>query len=184
MLDAHIIGFSLWQASHSYTDEQMSDMAGTLDRMIPEHPFLIMHSQPSRQGLIRTRLRQGNVVQAYRELGATQATFQEVAGQCVFEKNAGQLRCRLDAHRLGDGRAPVAALGHEPGVAEAFRQRDPGTRDPGRIPSGDGRLGGEPVTGQRGNDQVERVPGGAVELGGLGRVVRLLGPQFDLGRGE
>jgi len=43
VLDAHIIGFSLWQASHSYTDEQMSDMAGTLDRMIPEREYPYLH---------------------------------------------------------------------------------------------------------------------------------------------
>src|SRR2546423_7926441 len=47
VLDAHMIGFSLWQASHSYTDEQISDMAGTFDRLIPadEYPHLHEHGE-------------------------------------------------------------------------------------------------------------------------------------------
>jgi len=43
VLDAHIIGFSLWQASHSYTEEQMSDLTGTFDQMIPKEEFPYLH---------------------------------------------------------------------------------------------------------------------------------------------
>ena len=41
-----------------------------------------------------------------------------------------------------------AALRHEPVLAQALHQHDPGPRDAGGIPPGGGRLGGEPVTGQ------------------------------------
>jgi hypothetical protein len=80
--------------------------------------------------------------------------------------NAEQFRRGLNPHRLRDGRAPVAALRHEPGVAEALHQHDPGPGDAGGIPPGGGRLGGESVPGQRGNHQVERFRAApAVRLG-------------------
>ena len=82
--------------------------------------------------------------------------------------NAEQLRCCLDTHRLRDGRAPVAALRHEPGVSEALHQHDPGTGGAGRIPPGGGRLGGEPVARQRGNHQMERVRRARAVRGGIG----------------
>jgi AcrR family transcriptional regulator len=46
-LDAHIFGFSLWQASHSYTAAQVSDMAAAFERMIPadEYPYLHEHGK-------------------------------------------------------------------------------------------------------------------------------------------
>ena len=49
--------------------------------------------------------------------------------------DAEQFRRRLHAHLLGDGRAPVAALRHEPRVAEALHQRRPGAWRCGRDPS-------------------------------------------------
>ena len=64
--------------------------------------------------------------------------------------NAEQLRCCLYTHGLCDGRTPVAALRHKPGVSEALHQRHPGTCDTGGIPASDSRLTGEPVTRQRG----------------------------------
>jgi hypothetical protein len=64
---------------------------------------------------------------------------------------------RLDAHRLRDGRPPVAALGHEPAVAEALHQVYPGACGALGIPAGGGRLGGESVAGQRGDHKMEGV---------------------------
>src|SRR5438552_10052936 len=47
VLDAHIIGFSLWQASHSYTDAQVSGFRDAFERMIPadEYPYLHEHGE-------------------------------------------------------------------------------------------------------------------------------------------
>ena len=72
------------------------------------------------------------------------------------------------AHRLRDGRAPVAALRHEPGVPQALHQLDPGPCGAGGIPPGGGRLGGEPVPRQRGNHQMERVRRAPAVRGGIG----------------
>lgn len=45
VLDAHIFGFSMWQASHSYTPAQEADIVGMFERMIPvdEYPYLHEH---------------------------------------------------------------------------------------------------------------------------------------------
>jgi AcrR family transcriptional regulator len=45
VLDAHIFGFSMWQASHSYTPAEESDIVGMFERMIPadEYPYLHEH---------------------------------------------------------------------------------------------------------------------------------------------
>jgi AcrR family transcriptional regulator len=45
VLDAHIFGFSLWQASHSYNAGQVADMAAEFARMIPidVYPYLHEH---------------------------------------------------------------------------------------------------------------------------------------------
>jgi len=67
----------------------------------------------------------------------------------------------LAAHRVGDGGALVAALGHVPGVPEAVHQLRPGARDAAGVPAVLGRVGGEAVAGQRRHHQVERVLGGA-----------------------
>ena len=47
VLDAHIFGFALWQTSHSYNAEEVSDLVGTLERMIPadEYPYLHEHAE-------------------------------------------------------------------------------------------------------------------------------------------
>src|SRR5215469_9611312 len=45
----------------------------------------------------------------------------------------------------------------------------PGGAD--RVPAGGGRLGGEPVARQRGNDQIERVRRGRAVRGGVGQRV-------------
>jgi AcrR family transcriptional regulator len=43
VLDAHIFGFSLWQANHSYNTVQVSDMAAEFERMIPVDVFPYLH---------------------------------------------------------------------------------------------------------------------------------------------
>jgi AcrR family transcriptional regulator len=45
VLDAHIFGFSLWQASHSFNAGQMPDLAAEFARMIPidVYPYLHEH---------------------------------------------------------------------------------------------------------------------------------------------
>jgi AcrR family transcriptional regulator len=47
VLDAHIFGFSLWQANHSYNAVLVSDLAAALDRMIPVdvYPYLHEHGE-------------------------------------------------------------------------------------------------------------------------------------------
>jgi len=60
--------------------------------------------------------------------------------------DAEQLRCCLFTHDLRDGRPPVAALCHEPGIFEALHQYYPGPYDADGIPAGGGRLGREPVS--------------------------------------
>ena len=47
VLDAHIFGFSLWQANHSYNAVSLKDMAAELDRMVPveEYPHLHEHGE-------------------------------------------------------------------------------------------------------------------------------------------
>ena len=43
VLDAHIFGFSLWQANHSSNAAQTSDMAAAFERMIPADVFPYLH---------------------------------------------------------------------------------------------------------------------------------------------
>jgi AcrR family transcriptional regulator len=43
VLDAHIFGFSLWQANHSYNAVQVTDMAAEFARMIPVDVFPYLH---------------------------------------------------------------------------------------------------------------------------------------------
>jgi hypothetical protein len=47
VLDAHIFGFSLWQANHSYNAVQVTDMAAMFERMIPVdvYPYLHEHGE-------------------------------------------------------------------------------------------------------------------------------------------
>ena len=47
VLDAHIFGFSLWQASHTYTEAEVSHLVEKFARMIPadEYPYLYEHGQ-------------------------------------------------------------------------------------------------------------------------------------------
>ncbi len=47
VLDAHVIGFSLWQGSHSYTDEQIKGFIEMIDQFIPAsvYPHLNEHAQ-------------------------------------------------------------------------------------------------------------------------------------------
>ena len=46
VLDAHIIGFSLWQATHDFAlpDEVTSDLRGFLDRMLPIETYPDLHA--------------------------------------------------------------------------------------------------------------------------------------------
>ena len=43
VLDAHIFGFSLWQASHSFNAGQMPDLAAAFERMIPVDVYPYLH---------------------------------------------------------------------------------------------------------------------------------------------
>ena len=43
VLDAHIFGFSLWQANHSYNAVQVSNMVAEFERMIPADVFPYLH---------------------------------------------------------------------------------------------------------------------------------------------
>ena len=47
VLDGHIFGFSLWEAAHSFSDEDASELAASLDRLIPveEYPYLREHGE-------------------------------------------------------------------------------------------------------------------------------------------
>jgi AcrR family transcriptional regulator len=47
VLDGHIFGFSLWEAAHSFSDEDASELAASLDRLIPveEYPHLREHGE-------------------------------------------------------------------------------------------------------------------------------------------
>jgi AcrR family transcriptional regulator len=47
VLDAHIYGFSLWQANHSYNATQVADMVAEFARMIPVdlYPYLHEHGE-------------------------------------------------------------------------------------------------------------------------------------------
>jgi AcrR family transcriptional regulator len=46
VIDAHIIGFSLWQATHDFAlpEEITEDMRGFLDRMLPESSYPDLHA--------------------------------------------------------------------------------------------------------------------------------------------
>ena len=47
VLDAHIYGFSLWQANHTYNAAQISDLVSDFERMIPAdvYPYLHEHGE-------------------------------------------------------------------------------------------------------------------------------------------
>jgi AcrR family transcriptional regulator len=47
VLDGHIFGFSLWEAAHTFSDEDASRMAASFDRLIPadEYPYLREHGE-------------------------------------------------------------------------------------------------------------------------------------------
>ena len=64
---------------------------------------------------------------------------------------------RLAAHRIGDARTLIAALGDVARVAEAVHQLRPGLPDAAGVPAGLGGLLGEAVAGQGRNHDVERV---------------------------
>ena len=46
VIDAHIIGFSLWQSTHDFAlpDEVTADMRGFLDRMLPQDTYPDLHA--------------------------------------------------------------------------------------------------------------------------------------------
>ena len=85
--------------------------------------------------------------------------------------HADQLRRGVDGHHVGDDRAPVAALGHEPGVAQAPHQLGPGPGDAVRAPAGLPRLAGVPVARYRRDHHVEGVRCAAAVGGGVGERV-------------
>jgi Tetracyclin repressor-like, C-terminal domain len=39
VLDGHIFGFSLWEAAHTFSDEDASRMAASFDRLIPADEY-------------------------------------------------------------------------------------------------------------------------------------------------
>ena len=43
VLDGHIFGFSLWQASHSFNAEQATDLVEKFTEMIPRDEFPYLH---------------------------------------------------------------------------------------------------------------------------------------------
>jgi Tetracyclin repressor-like, C-terminal domain len=43
VLDAHIVGFSLWQASHGSIPEDIGDVRAFLDRMLPVETYPYLH---------------------------------------------------------------------------------------------------------------------------------------------
>jgi AcrR family transcriptional regulator len=47
VLDAHIFGFAVWQASHTYTPEEAAHLADTVGRLITpeEYPYLHEHAR-------------------------------------------------------------------------------------------------------------------------------------------
>jgi len=90
--------------------------------------------------------------------------------------DAQELRRRLLRHGIDHRASPVTALGGELCVTEALHKDDPGSRDPGRIPAGRGRLGGKSVTRQRRNHEVERVG----DIGAVGGGVRERIDDFQL----
>jgi AcrR family transcriptional regulator len=47
VLDAHIFGFSLWEAAHTFSDEAAAEMKASFDRLIPaeEFPHLREHGE-------------------------------------------------------------------------------------------------------------------------------------------
>jgi hypothetical protein len=67
----------------------------------------------------------------------------------------------LTAHRVSDEGAHVAALGDVAVIAEAVHQLGPGARHAAGVPADFGRFGGPAVAGQRWDDEVKRVLGGA-----------------------
>ena len=75
--------------------------------------------------------------------------------------DADQALGRLAAHRVGDARAHVAALGHVARVAETAHELGPGPRGSAQVPADLGRLGGEAVPGQGREHEVEGVLGAA-----------------------
>lgn len=46
VIDAHIIGFSLWQATHDFSlpQEMTDDLRGVLDRMLPQEKYPDLHA--------------------------------------------------------------------------------------------------------------------------------------------
>ena len=82
---------------------------------------------------------------------------------------AGQTLDRLATHQVRYEGTHVAALGDVAGVAEAVHQLRPRTSGAGGVPTELGRLTGEPVAGQRGQHQVEGVPGAPAVRGRVGQ---------------
>ena len=89
------------------------------------------------------------------------------AGEQVDVDAEQPLGC-LAAHRVRDGGAHVASLGHVARVAEAVHQLRPRARDAAVLPAELGRLAGEAVAGQGRQHQVEGVLGPSAVRGRVG----------------
>jgi hypothetical protein len=74
----------------------------------------------------------------------------------------------LAGHRVGDGRAHVAALSHVSGIAEAPHQLRPRGGDTAVVPAELSWLAGESVAGKRWQYDVERIVGACAMSGRIG----------------
>ena len=71
-------------------------------------------------------------------------------------------------HHVDHNRAPVAALRHEPLIAQALHELDVRLADAHGIPAGGGRLAGEPVPRHRRDHHVEGIRRARAVRGGIG----------------
>ncbi len=83
------------------------------------------------------------------------------------EVDAEQPGGSLAGHLVGDKGTEIAALGDEAVIAEPAHQLRPGAGDAPGVPADLRGFGGEAETGQGGEHQVERVPGGTAVRGGI-----------------
>ena len=75
----------------------------------------------------------------------------------------------LAAHRVGDAGTHVAALGDVAGVAETSHELGPGPCGAAQVPADLHRLAREPVPGQGGQHEMERILGAPTVRGRVGQ---------------
>jgi hypothetical protein len=79
----------------------------------PQQPF---EQRPFRDELIRTRVKAGRAVQAYKDFDPSSQTFETIANQCVTAHDAKQLQELIDVHRRNEADDPNLVF-HEMQVA-------------------------------------------------------------------